>query len=68
MGQAYKYYAKTAYNRSRDSKRINTINEAHLMLMKEFKMLAKNLPTYSIEQLYYLIRVSFKPTLRTFYD
>ena len=68
MGKPYKYNANTAHNRSRDNKRINSISESHLMLMKEFRLLAKKHPTYSIEQLYYLIKVSSKPTLRTFYD
>ncbi len=68
MGQHYRYYANTAHNKARDNKRINTTSESHLMLAKEFKSSAKKHPTYSIEQVYYLIKVSSKPTLRTFYD
>ncbi len=68
MGRSHKYYAKSAHNRARDNKKINSISESHLMLMKEFRLLAKKHPTYSTPQLYYLINASSKPTLRTFYD
>ncbi len=68
MGRPYMYYAKAAHNKARDNKRVNLISESHLILMKEFKAFAKEHPTYSIEQLYYLIKASSKPTLRTFYD
>ncbi len=68
MGQSYRYYANTAHNIARDNKRVNALSESHLMIAKEFKTLSKKHPTYSVEQIYYLIKVSSKPTLRTFYD
>lgn len=64
----YKYYANTAHNKARDTARRNKLSETNKMFIKQANSLFKKHPSYSIEQVYYLIESKCLPTLRTFYN